>query len=110
MLPAHLRETSLEARDRAAVTDLVYGTVRRMRALDYLLARVTDRPLDDLDPPVRAALRLGAYQLVTDVPAHAAVGETVTAVGQVAPHARGLRECRASAYRGARTRVAVADW
>lgn len=89
ILPEHLRGTDLEARERAAVTELVYGTVRRVRALDYLLARVTDRPLDDLDPPVRAALRLGAYQLVTGVPAHAAVGETVAAIARIAPHARG---------------------
>src|SRR4051794_12288719 len=88
-LPAHLRDTSLGPRERAAVTDLVYGTVRRLRALDYLLARVTDRPLDDLDPPVRAALRVGTYQLVTGVAAHAAVGETVAAVARIAPHARG---------------------
>jgi 16S rRNA (cytosine967-C5)-methyltransferase len=33
-----------------------------------------------LDPPVRAALRLGALQLVQGVPPHAAVSETVDAV------------------------------
>jgi 16S rRNA (cytosine967-C5)-methyltransferase len=81
VLPGVLRDSGLSTRDRAFVTDLVYGTLRRRRTLDHLLDPVLDRPLDALDAPVRAALRLGVYQLVSDVPAHAAVGETV----EVAP-------------------------
>ena len=77
LVPQMLRTTSLAPRDRALVTDLVYGTVREQRRLDDLLAPVGRRALDTLDPPVRAALRLGAYQLVHGTPAHAAVGETV---------------------------------
>jgi 16S rRNA (cytosine967-C5)-methyltransferase len=80
LLPAMLRESALDARDRAFATDLVYGTLRRQRALDHLLASVADRPLEELDAPTRAGLRLGAYQLVRDVPVHAAVGETVAVV------------------------------
>ena len=77
VLPRELRRGSLDDRDRAFVTDLVYGTLRGERALDHLVAMVSDRPLDRLDPPVRALVRLGAYQLVHGVPPHAAVGETV---------------------------------
>jgi 16S rRNA (cytosine967-C5)-methyltransferase len=81
-----LRESSLDDRDRAFTTDLVYGTLREQRALDYFLGQLSDRPLAALDAPVRAALRLGAYQLMHGVPAHAAVRETV----EVAPErARG---------------------
>jgi 16S rRNA (cytosine967-C5)-methyltransferase len=80
LLPQLLRGSGLSARDRALTTDLVYGTVRMQRTLDFLLARVSNRKLTALDPPVRAALRLGAYQLLVGVPAHAAVGETVNAV------------------------------
>ena len=58
-------------------TELVYGTLRSQRRLDDLLERVSRRPVASLDPPVRAALRLGAHQLLAGVPAHAAVGETV---------------------------------
>jgi 16S rRNA (cytosine967-C5)-methyltransferase len=90
LLPARLRATALDARARAQATDLVYGTLRRRRALDALIERVVDRPLDQLDPPVRAALRLGTYELVEGVPAHAAVGETVGAVGRSAPRAKGF--------------------
>ncbi len=78
LLPEALRRTRLADRDRAFATDLVYGTVRMQRAVDHLLASVSSRPLEVLDPSVRAALRLGAYQLMKGVPPHAAVGETVT--------------------------------
>jgi 16S rRNA (cytosine967-C5)-methyltransferase len=87
LLPRTLRSSALAPRDRALVTDLVYGTVRMQRALDALLATVSNRGIGSLDPPVRAALRLGAYQLLIGVPAHAAVGETV---GVVDPRARGF--------------------
>jgi 16S rRNA (cytosine967-C5)-methyltransferase len=48
---------------------------------------VCHQPLDRLEPRVRAALRLGAYQLLHGTPDHAAVGETV---GAAPPRARGL--------------------
>ena len=80
LVPETLRRVSLDQRDRAFVTELVYGTLRMRRTLDHLLTAVASRPLDSLDAPVRAALRLGAYQLVIGLPAHAAVGETVAVV------------------------------
>jgi 16S rRNA (cytosine967-C5)-methyltransferase len=87
LLPELLRQQSFDARDRAFVTDLVYGTLRRQRTLDHLIARVASRPLASLDPGVRAALRVGAYQLYSGSSPHAAVGETV---GVVAERARGF--------------------
>jgi 16S rRNA (cytosine967-C5)-methyltransferase len=77
VLPEMLRKSSLEPRDGAFVTDLVYGTLRSQRRLDELLTPLGRRPLLEVEPPVRAALRLGAFQLLSDVAAHAAVGETV---------------------------------
>jgi 16S rRNA (cytosine967-C5)-methyltransferase len=77
-LPALLRERGLTGRDAAFATELGYGTLRATGTLDAVLARCADRPLDAVDPPVRAALRLGAYQLLrTRVPPHAAVSATV---------------------------------
>jgi 16S rRNA (cytosine967-C5)-methyltransferase len=90
VLPAMLAQSSLSDRDRAFATDLVYGTVRSQRRLDDLLGHVVKRPLHRLDPPVRAALRLGAYQLLHDTPPHAAVASTVDAVGARSPRARGF--------------------
>ncbi len=89
VLPPLLRGSGLDARDRAFATDLVYGTVRRRRALDFLLTPRSSQALARLEPVVRAALRMGTYQLLDGVPAHAAVGETVTAVAGIAPAARG---------------------
>jgi 16S rRNA (cytosine967-C5)-methyltransferase len=77
LLPRMLRDSDLDVRDRAFVTDLVYGTLRQQRALDYLVGLGADRPVEALDPPTRVALRLGVYQLTRNVPAHAAVSETV---------------------------------
>jgi 16S rRNA (cytosine967-C5)-methyltransferase len=79
VLPEALRRTGLGDRDRAFATDLVYGTLRAQRRLDVLLAPHSRQPLDALEPAVRSLLRLGAYQLLRDVPPHAAVGETVAA-------------------------------
>ena len=87
LVPQLLRQRHLSSRDRALVTDLVYGSVRMRALLDHLIAPVTTRPIEKLDPPVRAALRLGAYQLLIGIPAHAAVGETV---GVVDARARGF--------------------
>lgn len=71
----------LDGRDRALAQRLAYGTVQRVRTLDHAIGTLGKRPVRKLDPPVRAALRLGAYQLgFTDVAEHAAVNETVELV------------------------------
>ena len=72
----------LDARDRALAQRLAYGTVQRVRLLDHAIGAIGRRPVRKLDPPVRAALRLGAYQLAfaDGVPAHAAVNESVEQV------------------------------
>ena len=89
-LPAALRDTEPPPRDRAQVTEWVYGTIRWQRTLDHFLAPFLTRTVARLDPPVRAALRFGAYQLWSGVSAHAAVGETVAAVQSVSPRAKGF--------------------
>jgi 16S rRNA (cytosine967-C5)-methyltransferase len=65
----------LDGRDRALAKRLVFGTVQRRGTLDWIIGNHVNRKLD---PQVRAALLLGLYQLLyTDVPAHAAVAESV---------------------------------
>jgi len=61
---------------------LAYGTVQRVRALDHAIETLGKRPVRKLDPPVRAALRIGAYQFafMGSVPRHAAVNESVELV------------------------------
>jgi 16S rRNA (cytosine967-C5)-methyltransferase len=71
----------LDERDRALAQRLAYGTVQRKRTLDHAIEAIGKRPTRKLDPPVLAALRLGAYQLAyTDLPAHAVVDDTVELV------------------------------
>jgi 16S rRNA (cytosine967-C5)-methyltransferase len=74
----------LDERDRALAQRLAYGTVQRVRTLDHAIETLGRRPVRKLDPPVRAALRLGAYQLayLDSVPAHAAANESVELVRQ----------------------------
>jgi 16S rRNA (cytosine967-C5)-methyltransferase len=72
----------LDDRDRALARRLAYGTVQRTRTLDYLIETIGHRPVRRLDDPVRAALRLGAFQLafLDGVPRYAAVNESVELV------------------------------
>ncbi len=78
LLPVVLRDSGLTGRDAAFATELVYGTLRRRGTWDAVLARCVDRPLDNVDPPLRDVLRLGTHQLLAmRVPVHAAVSATV---------------------------------
>jgi 16S rRNA (cytosine967-C5)-methyltransferase len=78
MLPALLRERGIEGRDAALATELTYGTLRGRQIYDAILDLCSDRPVADIDPPVREVLRLGAHQLLaTRVASHAAVATSV---------------------------------
>jgi 16S rRNA (cytosine967-C5)-methyltransferase len=77
-LDRHLRASALDARDRAFVTELAYGTIEGRRWLDwqlepYLGARAAKLPL-----MIAEILRLGTYQLrAMRVHEYAAVSESV---------------------------------
>jgi 16S rRNA (cytosine967-C5)-methyltransferase len=76
LLPALLSERGLTGRDAAFATELTYGTLRGRGTYDAILAACSDR--DQMDPPVRDVLRLGAHQLLsTRVGHHAAVATSV---------------------------------
>jgi 16S rRNA (cytosine967-C5)-methyltransferase len=91
VLPRLLRERGLHGRDAAFATELTYGTLRLTGTLDAIIASAADRDVARIDPPVRDALRLGAYQLLrTRVAAHAAASTTVDLVRSVAPGAIGF--------------------
>jgi len=86
-LHGEARRFGLDARDRALATRLVYGAVQRRATLDALAEELAGRPVERLDPVVRAALRLGLYQLafLDRVPAHAVVGDAVELVKAESP-------------------------
>jgi len=71
------RRLDLSARDRALTTELVYGTLRWRRRLDFALATHSHRSLDKVEPSLLRILRLSAYQLMflDRVPAWAAVDQ-----------------------------------
>jgi 16S rRNA (cytosine967-C5)-methyltransferase len=74
----HAEARDLDPRERAFAMQLAYGTVQRRLSLDHLIEQLA-RPVDELDAPTVAALRLGLYQLVflDGGGEHAAVGESV---------------------------------
>jgi 16S rRNA (cytosine967-C5)-methyltransferase len=74
-----LHRSLLDRRARAFITECVYGVVRWRGRIDWLLTQVCQRPLAELTPWIRNALRLGVYQCLwmTGVPHRAAVYETV---------------------------------
>src|SRR5579885_162948 len=78
----------LSAEDRALCYELTLGVLRRQLWLDRVIEHFAGRASEELDAPVRRALRLGLYQLrfLTRVPASAAVNESVKLV-----HAARLR-------------------
>lgn len=61
---AAARRLLQDSRDHTLATELVGGTVRMQRALDYQLGLRANRELATLDPEVRLILRLSAFQLV----------------------------------------------
>ncbi len=83
----------LDPRDAALCTEIVYGTLRWRRHLDWRLAPYLKRPMAKLDPWVRALLRLTAYQLLflDRVPQWAAVDEAVN-LARLKSRARGPAE------------------
>jgi 16S rRNA (cytosine967-C5)-methyltransferase len=76
----HAEARELDPRERAFARRLAFGTVQRRRALDHVAGALTKGRR--LDPPIRAALQLGLFQLLflDAVPPHAAVAESVELV------------------------------
>ncbi len=113
VVPAVLGRSELSTRDRAFVTELVYGTTRMRRACDWVVDRFLTK-----DPPAeaRALLRLGAYQLVMlGTPAHAAVSATVEVTprplrGLVNAVLRRAADALPVAWPDEATRLSYPDW
>ncbi len=82
VLDAVLQRRSLADRDRDLARELVQGALRHQDTIDHLLGAHTKRPLEKAHAADRAALRMGAHQILflDRVPARAAVHSTVDAV------------------------------
>jgi len=73
------RNYHLSNLDRRFVSELVNGTTKMRRRLDYVLGFFLEKEINDLTPWIRNILRLGAYQIdfLDRVPESAAVNESV---------------------------------
>jgi 16S rRNA (cytosine967-C5)-methyltransferase len=77
-LPEALAKFSGQERDKALATEIVYGSLRRQGELDVVLAEVSHRGLDEMDPVILSILRISVYQLLfLRIPDHAAVDQGV---------------------------------
>jgi 16S rRNA (cytosine967-C5)-methyltransferase len=71
-------QTVESSKDRAFIQALCYGVCRTYHRLDFILSKLLDKPLKDMD--VKALALVGLYQLkYMRVKPHAAVSETVLA-------------------------------
>ncbi len=102
-LDAELRRASLGRSDAALATQIVYGALRVVPALEAALARYARRPVK-VDDWSRAALLGGAYQLLYlgRVPPHAVVNDTVDLI-------RGKRGKRLGGFANAILRKLAAE-
>ncbi|HEV3094775.1 MAG TPA: transcription antitermination factor NusB [Solirubrobacteraceae bacterium] len=75
----HSASNDLDSRDRALAMRLAYGAIQRKLTLDHTIGQLTERPLQRLDAPVLAALRLGLYELLylSGAPDRAVVADAV---------------------------------
>lgn len=78
-LASEASRAGLQGRDRALAGYLVSGTVKHRRTLDHVVRVLATREPAQLDPPLRDAVRLGAFQLLfaDRIPPHAAVATSV---------------------------------
>ncbi len=81
ILDAYLTEVDLSSRDRALASELVYGTLRWKKWLDYMLRHAYHKDWSEVPARVRLILEVGLYQILflTRIPDHAAVNESVKA-------------------------------
>jgi 16S rRNA (cytosine967-C5)-methyltransferase len=99
-----------DERDQRLLRELVLGTLRWLRRLDHILAAASHRSFEDIEPALRAPLRVAAYQLLflDRVPAHAAVHEAVEQAAQLT-HRGGASFVNAVLRRIARS-PRLAEW
>ena len=86
-IDSSIRRNKLSDADKRLYTALVYGVIERKLTLDYIISRLSSKPLEALDAEVLTATRMGLYQLIwlDRVPDSAAVNESVALIKAVKP-------------------------
>jgi 16S rRNA (cytosine967-C5)-methyltransferase len=76
--------TLVDARQRALAQELSFGTLRWCYRLQAVLEKLLKKPLKNRDRDLHALLLVGLYQLlILEMPAHAAVSESVDVARQL---------------------------
>lgn len=79
VLDQALKKEDFKPEDRALTSELVYGTLRWRKRLDWVIRRTYHGEWKKMPPRIRSALEVGLYQILflDRVPDHAAVDESV---------------------------------
>jgi len=87
-----LTDKQFDSRDRAFITELVYGTVTRKLTLDWIISRFSKVQLKKLSHWVLQILRMGTYQIIflDRVPSSAACNTSVDLAKKYAGQSAGF--------------------
>ncbi|KAG1667646.1 hypothetical protein FOA52_004673 [Chlamydomonas sp. UWO 241] len=78
-------------REQRLVKELVSGTVRWKRRLDYVISKLTGNSVEKLEPAVLQILRLGVFELThRNVPGHSLKEHVELVKGVAKPHVTGF--------------------
>lgn len=74
--------SDIPAKDRAFITEVVYGVIKYRLLLDYIISQFSNKEIAKMTEVVLNALRMGIYQMILmdKVPIFAAVNESVDMV------------------------------
>ena len=74
-----LENSTLEPKDRAFCTTLIYGALERKITLRYVISKYSKTPVKKLKPFISAVLETALYQMIymDKIPDSAAVNEAV---------------------------------
>lgn len=83
-LSNELNNCELDEKDKALTTELVYGTLRRLKTLDMIISSFV-RDIKEMDKKTLNILRVGIYQMrfLDKVPSYAACNESVELAKEV---------------------------
>lgn len=78
-LAREINRQKVSDQDRRFITELVYGTIKAGKTLDWMIGHFINRPLDKIAPVILNILRMGMYQIffLSKVPISAACNQAV---------------------------------
>ncbi len=81
-LVEHQTNDMTESRDRQLVKAIVFGVLRHLNSLDFILTKFSRHPLHKMQPAALEALRSGLYQILfmDRIPESAILNETIKAL------------------------------